>query len=48
MIEAEQARRIAGTILFFSDGKLAETGPAEAFFAAPASEAARRYLAGQL
>jgi tungstate transport system ATP-binding protein len=43
-----QARRIAATILFFSEGKLAEQGPAEAFFAAPSSDAARRYLAGQL
>ncbi|MHA3915079.1 energy-coupling factor ABC transporter ATP-binding protein [Halovulum sp. GXIMD14793] len=43
-----QARRLADEVLFFNEGKLAEQAQAEAFFAAPASDAARAYLEGQI
>ncbi|MEO1274145.1 MAG: ATP-binding cassette domain-containing protein [Pseudomonadota bacterium] len=43
-----QARRLAADVVFFAAGHLAETGPAEAFFARPRSEAAQAYLEGRL
>ncbi len=43
-----QARRLAQHVIFVAEGRLAESAPAERFFAAPSSEAARRYLAGEL
>lgn len=43
-----QARRLADEVVFLANGRLAEHRPAEAFFASPASEAARAYLAGRL
>ncbi|MEL7466532.1 MAG: ATP-binding cassette domain-containing protein [Pseudomonadota bacterium] len=43
-----QAQRLAEDVLFFAEGRLAEQAPASRFFAAPASDAARRYLAGEL
>lgn len=43
-----QAQRLAEDVLFFDRGRLAEQAPALRFFAAPASEPARRYLAGEL
>lgn len=43
-----QARRLAEDVLFFERGLLAEQAPADRFFAAPGSPAARRYLAGEL
>ncbi|MEM8752144.1 MAG: ATP-binding cassette domain-containing protein [Pseudomonadota bacterium] len=43
-----QARRLAEDVLFFDRGRLAEQAPAGRFFGAPASVAARRYLAGEL
>lgn len=43
-----QARRLADQVLFFHRGRLAEQGPAEAFFAAPATPEARAFLAGEL
>ena len=43
-----EARRLAGDIVFLVGGRLVEHAPAARFFAAPASEAARRFLAGDL
>ncbi len=43
-----QARRLASDVLFLHRGSLCEHGPAASFFKAPASEAARRYLAGEI
>jgi tungstate transport system ATP-binding protein len=43
-----QARRLAGTVALLVGGRLVETGPAEDFFAGPATEAARRFLAGDI
>jgi len=43
-----QARRLAGDIAFLDRGRLAEYGPAAAFFANPRSKAASAYLAGEL
>ena len=43
-----QARRLAGDVVFLVKGRVAEHGPAAVFFARPASESARRFLAGDL
>ncbi len=43
-----QAKRLADHVVFLDRGRVAETGPAEGFFARPQSEAARAYLAGRL
>lgn len=43
-----QARRLADEIVFLHRGRIAEHGPAEAFFAGPSSRAARDYLAGRI
>ena len=43
-----QARRLAGDVVFLDRGRLAEHSPAPTFFNAPASAAARDYLAGRL
>ena len=43
-----QARRLAGEILLLHRGRLIETGPAAAFFDAPRTEEARRFVAGEL
>jgi len=43
-----QARRLADDIVFLNRGRLAEHTPAERFFEAPVSQAARDYLAGRL
>jgi tungstate transport system ATP-binding protein len=43
-----QARRLAGEIVFLHRGRLIETGPAAAFFAAPHSAEARTFTAGEL
>ncbi len=43
-----QARRLAGRVLFLHQGRIVEDAPAHAFFQAPASGAARAYLAGQI
>ena len=46
--DTAQARRLADDILFFSAGALVEQAKAAAFFQAPASEAAQRFLEGRL
>jgi tungstate transport system ATP-binding protein len=43
-----QARRLAGDVLFLHRGRLIEHSPAEEFFAAPRSEEASKFIAGEL
>lgn len=43
-----QARRIAGEVIFMAKGRVTEVREASAFFASPATEAARAYLSGAL
>ena len=43
-----QARRCAGDVVFLVKGRVVEHAPVEKFFHRPASEAARRFLAGDL
>jgi tungstate transport system ATP-binding protein len=43
-----QARRLAGDVVFLVKGRVAEHAPATSFFNQPTSEAARRFLAGDL
>ena len=43
-----EARRLAGEIVLLNRGRVAETGDADAFFTAPQTEAARRFVAGEL
>ena len=43
-----EARRLAGDIVFLAGGRLIEHTAASRFFATPVSEAARRFLAGDL
>ena len=46
--DRDQARRLAEDVLFFENGRVAEQTAAARFFSGPASDAARRYLAGEL
>jgi len=43
-----EARRLAGEIALLHRGQLIENGRADRFFASPATEAARQFLAGEL
>jgi tungstate transport system ATP-binding protein len=43
-----QARRCAGDVVLLVKGQVAEHAPVAPFFAAPSSEAARRFVAGDL
>jgi tungstate transport system ATP-binding protein len=43
-----EARRLAGEVVLMHRGRIVEAGAAEAFFAAPRSAEARRFLAGEL
>lgn len=43
-----QARRLAGDVMFLNDGRLLEHALAAEFFAAPRTEAAARFLDGEL
>jgi tungstate transport system ATP-binding protein len=43
-----EARRLAGDIVLLHRGRVVETGPAAAFFAAPRTAEAQRFLAGDL
>jgi tungstate transport system ATP-binding protein len=43
-----QAKRLAGDVLFLHRGRLIEHSPAEDFFAAPRSDEARKFIAGEL
>jgi tungstate transport system ATP-binding protein len=43
-----EARRLAGDVVFLANGRIAEHAPASRFFPMPATEAARRFVAGDL
>jgi tungstate transport system ATP-binding protein len=43
-----EAKRLAGDIVLLHRGRVIETGPAEAFFPAPKTEEARRFINGEL
>jgi tungstate transport system ATP-binding protein len=43
-----EAKRIGGEIVLLHRGRLIESGPAAQFFAAPRSEQARKFIAGEL
>jgi tungstate transport system ATP-binding protein len=43
-----QAKRIAGDIVLLHRGRLIESGPADAFFGAPNTGEAKRFIAGEL
>jgi tungstate transport system ATP-binding protein len=43
-----EARRLGGEILLLHRGNVVESGPAAAFFAAPRTDAARRFVSGEL
>ena len=43
-----QSVRLAGDVVFLVKGRVAEHAPAATFFADPATEAARRFLRGDL
>lgn len=43
-----QARRLAGDIVLLNRGRVVESGPTQDFFAAPRTDEARRFLAGEL
>ncbi len=43
-----EARRLAGDVVLLVGGRIVEHAPAARFFSTPASEAARRFLAGDL
>jgi tungstate transport system ATP-binding protein len=46
--DLHEARRLAGDIVLMHRGRVLESGPADAFFHAPTSEDARRFIAGEL
>jgi tungstate transport system ATP-binding protein len=43
-----QAKRIAGDVVLLHRGRLIENSPAEEFFAAPRTDEARKFIAGEL
>jgi len=43
-----EAKRLAGDVVLLHRGRLIETGPAEEFFAAPRTNEARKFIAGEL
>jgi tungstate transport system ATP-binding protein len=43
-----EARRLAGEIVLVHRGRVVESGPTEAFFSAPKTAEARRFIAGEL
>ncbi|NJO23419.1 MAG: AAA family ATPase, partial [Sphingomonadales bacterium] len=43
-----QARRLAGDVALLANGVLVEHAPAAAFFDSPATQEAKRFLAGEL
>jgi len=43
-----EARRLAGDIVLMHRGRIVESGPAVAFFQAPRTDEARKFLAGEL
>jgi tungstate transport system ATP-binding protein len=43
-----EARRLAGEVVLLHRGRVVESGPAAEFFAAPKTDEARRFMAGEL
>jgi tungstate transport system ATP-binding protein len=43
-----EAKRLAGEIVLLHRGSVIESGPADAFFAAPKTENAKKFVAGEL
>jgi tungstate transport system ATP-binding protein len=43
-----QARRLAGDVVFLAGGRIVERGASPQFFTSPSTDAARRFLAGDL
>jgi len=43
-----EAKRLAGEIVLLHRGRVIEAGPADAFFARPKTDEARRFIAGDL
>jgi tungstate transport system ATP-binding protein len=43
-----EAKRLAGDIVLLHRGRIIESGPAEGFFSDPSTEAAKRFLSGEL
>jgi tungstate transport system ATP-binding protein len=46
--DLHEAKRLAGEMVLMHRGRVIESGPADAFFRAPRSEDARRFIAGEL
>jgi tungstate transport system ATP-binding protein len=46
--DLHEAKRLAGDIVLMHRGRVIESSPADAFFCAPRSEDARRFIAGEL
>jgi tungstate transport system ATP-binding protein len=46
--DLHEAKRLASEIVLLHRGRVIESGPADAFFCAPRSEDARRFIAGEL
>lgn len=43
-----EAKRLAGEIVLLHRGRVIESGPADAFFAAPKTDTAKKFIAGEL
>jgi tungstate transport system ATP-binding protein len=43
-----EARRLAGEVILLHRGRVLECGPGQAFFSGPVTDAARRFVAGEL
>ncbi len=43
-----QAKRIGGDVVLLHRGRLIENSPSEEFFAAPRTDEARKFIAGEL
>jgi tungstate transport system ATP-binding protein len=46
--DLREAKRLAGDIVLMHRGRVIESGPVDAFFCAPRSDDARRFIAGEL
>jgi tungstate transport system ATP-binding protein len=46
--DLSEAKRVAGEIVLLHQGRVIECAPAERFFAAPATQQARKFIAGEL
>ena len=43
-----EAKRLAGEIVLLHRGRVIESGPAHSFFAAPTTDEAKKFIAGEL